>query len=94
MEETQVLDKSKSSLSVLPNKCSLKAKLNCKKEHNLNIRVFIDHSTVEVFVDNSICMSPRVYPILEDSYNISFTLKNSSKININKFSIWKMRSIW
>ncbi|GFP75845.1 glycoside hydrolase family 32 protein [Clostridium fungisolvens] len=94
MEETLLLDRSKSSLSDLPNKCSLKAKLSCKKEHNLNIRVFVDHSTVEVFADNSICMSTRVYPTLENSYNISFTLKNSSKLNVNKFSIWKMRSIW
>ncbi len=42
-------------------------------EENLKIRIFVDKSVVEVFVNDRIAASARVYPTLDDSISISVT---------------------
>ena len=43
-----------------------------KSNENLKLRVFIDKSIVEVFVNGKQCVATRVYPSREDSLGISF----------------------
>jgi beta-fructofuranosidase len=87
------IDRSKSSLSDYPHKSVLKTKMEVENGKKINIHAFVDHSTVEIFV-NGKCMSARVYPTLEDSCNMSIENKSKEKLKIVKFKVWKMRSIW
>ena len=88
------VDRTKSSLSMEPHKSVLKSLLKKDKGQIINIHVFVDHSIIEVFADNKICLSTRIYPTLESSSNVSLELNKGKKLNIQKLSMWKMNSIW
>ncbi|KUG00013.1 hypothetical protein AM588_10008990 [Phytophthora nicotianae] len=53
---------------------------------NLNFRLFVDVSTVEVFVNNRFALSARIYPCGEDSDGISLTA--SGKTTFEKVQVW------
>ena len=40
----------------------------------INIHVVADHSIIEVFADNKVCISTKTYPMLEKSKNVSIEL--------------------
>ena len=55
----------------------------------IDIRVFIDHSIVEVFVNRTEAFSFRVYPSLEQSKNLDLTV-SKGKATIKSLSAWKI----
>ena len=60
--------------------------------HNdtLDVRIFLDHSIMEVFVDNLVVMSNRVYPTREESNKIDLvTIKG--KAEIVSLDAWKLK---
>ena len=59
----------------------------------LRLRVFIDHSVVEVFANGKQCVAARVYPGREDSTGVSLRAQGSSGL-LKSLSAWKMRSIY
>jgi len=87
------VDRTKSSLSDEVHKSILVSSLKKEKGQMLNIRVFVDHSIIEVFADNNICISTRIYPTLESSNNVSIELNKGHQLNMKKLSLWKMLSI-
>jgi beta-fructofuranosidase len=88
------IDRTKSSLAKEPHKSTLKADLKKLNDEILNIRVFVDHSVIEVFADSKVCISTRVYPTLESSENVSIEINQGESLNLKKVSCWKMNSIW
>ena len=44
----------------------------------LRLRVFIDHSVVEVFANNRQCLTVRTYPSREDSQQVSFRARGGT----------------
>ena len=59
----------------------------------LELRVFIDKSVVEVFVNGKQCVAARVYPDREDSLGISFRSQGVDS-KLVSLSTWQMKSIW
>ena len=59
----------------------------------LRLRVFIDHSVVEVFANNRQCLTVRTYPSREDSQQVSFRARGGSA-TLKQLTAWKMKSIW
>lgn len=59
----------------------------------LRLHVFIDKSIVEVFVNDTVCLSARVYPSREDSVGVSLRSlgKNSRLLSLDA---WHMRCIY
>lgn len=55
----------------------------------IDIRVFIDHSIVEVFVNRTEAFSFRVYPSLSQSKNVDLTV-SKGKATIQSFKAWKV----
>ncbi|WP_026881749.1 glycoside hydrolase family 32 protein [Clostridium akagii] len=88
------VDRSKSSISEQVHKTILKSPLKKEVGQLLSIRVFVDHSIIEVFADSEICLSTRIYPTLENSENVSLELNKGNELNIQELSLWKMKSIW
>jgi beta-fructofuranosidase len=69
------------------------APLFLKENDNLQLRVFIDRSVVEVFVNGKQCVALRVYPGRKDSVGIS--LKSQGKDSVLKsLDAWQMRNIY
>lgn len=59
----------------------------------LKLRIFIDKSVVEVFVNGRQYLCERVYPGLESSKGISFLARGSGAV-VKSFDAWQMKSIW
>jgi beta-fructofuranosidase len=64
------------------------ADLNLKDGEDLVLRIFIDRSVMEVFINKRLCLTHRVYPTLDD--NKVFIYSRNGAINVKKFSAWKM----
>ena len=59
----------------------------------LRLRVFIDRSVVEVFVNGKQCLAVRVYPGREDSLGLSLRAQGSAA-TLKRLDAWQMRSVW
>ena len=59
----------------------------------LQLRVFIDRSVVEVFVNGRQCLAVRVYPGRDDSLGVSLRAQGSAA-TLKRLDAWQMRSIW
>ena len=59
----------------------------------LKLRVFIDRSVVEVFVNGRQCVAVRVYPGREDSVGVSLRSQGCDA-QLHSLDAWQMRSIW
>jgi beta-fructofuranosidase len=60
---------------------------------NVEFRIFLDKSVLEIFVGESQCISVRVYPELSDSNGVSFFAHGNDAeiINLKK---WEMKNIY
>jgi beta-fructofuranosidase len=63
------------------------------RPNNLTLRVFIDRSVIELFADERICITSRVYPTQPDSTGLSLFAEKGSA-TIRRLSVWSMKSIW
>jgi len=59
----------------------------------LTLRVFLDRSVVEVFVNGRQCVAVRVYPGLEDSVGVSLRSQGSDAV-LKSLDAWQMKSIY
>jgi beta-fructofuranosidase len=59
----------------------------------LKLRVFIDRSVVEVFVDGKHYLAMRVYPNRRDSLGVSVRAQGQDAL-LSKLAAWQMKSIW
>jgi beta-fructofuranosidase len=57
----------------------------------INLRLFLDHSVLEVFIDQLTVFSCRVYPTLEESQLIDF-ITQIGKTEIVELNAWKMKN--
>ncbi len=57
------------------------------------LRVFLDRSVVEVFVNETEYLAIRVYPGRTDSLGVSLRAQGRDAV-LNKLDAWPMRSIW
>jgi beta-fructofuranosidase len=59
----------------------------------LRLRVFIDRSVVEVFVNDEVYLAQRVYPGRPDSLGVSLRAQGQDAL-LKELRAWQMRSIW
>jgi beta-fructofuranosidase len=59
----------------------------------LRLRVFIDHSIVEVFANGRQCLTIRAYPEREDSSGVS-AFARGGVAKLVSLDAWQMRSVW
>ncbi len=69
------------------------APVHIAPDEPLQLRVFIDRSVVEVFVNGRQCVATRVYPGREDSLGVSLRSQGTST-TVNRLDAWQMRSVW
>ena len=88
------IDSSYSSL--LPNVLSRApetAQIYIGQEEPLKLRVFIDRSVVEVFVNGKQCIAVRVYPGREDSVGVSLRSQGKDAV-LKSLDAWQMKNIY
>ena len=59
----------------------------------LKLRVFVDKSVVEVFVNGKQCVAMRVYPGLADSVGVSLRSQGRDAV-LKSLDAWQMKSIY
>ena len=59
----------------------------------LALRVFLDRSVVEVFVNGRQCVAVRVYPGREDSVGVSLRSQGTDAV-LKSLDAWQMKSIY
>ncbi len=59
----------------------------------LKLRVFVDRSVVEVFVNEKLYLAMRVYPNRKDSVGVSLRAQGQDAV-LKKLDAWQMNSIW
>lgn len=59
----------------------------------VRLRVFIDRSIVEVFINDTQCLTLRAYPQREDSRGVSLFARGK-EAQLLSLDAWQMRSIW
>ncbi len=62
-------------------------------DHNdtIKVNVFLDHSTIEVFLDQLVVFSARVYPDLPSSNLVDLVVK-AGQVTINRLDCWTLKS--
>ncbi|MCZ6633595.1 MAG: GH32 C-terminal domain-containing protein, partial [bacterium] len=64
-----------------------------EEDEPLKLRVFVDRSVVEVFVNGRQCVAVRVYPGREDSVGVS--LRSQGKdTELKSLDAWQMKNIY
>lgn len=61
-------------------------------ENNLMAHVYIDHSTIECYLNNKKMITSRAYPTLRDSDHVS--LIGDGDIKIKSLSVYTLKPIW
>jgi len=82
--------------SVLPDAISRgpeTAPVVLDEAETLTLRVFIDRSVVEVFVNGKQCVAVRVYPGLQDSVGVSLRSQGRDSL-LKSLDAWQMKSIY
>jgi beta-fructofuranosidase len=64
-----------------------------EKDETVQLRVFVDKSVVEVFVNGKQCVAQRVYPGLEDSRGVSLRAQGRDA-QLLSLDAWQMRNIY
>ena len=64
-----------------------------RKREPLRLRVFVDRSVVEVFVNAKLYLAMRVYPGRADSVSVSLRAQGQGAV-LKRLDAWRMRSIW
>ena len=85
-----------SSSSILPNVMSRPpetANVPLGENEPLELRVFLDRSVVEVFVNGKQCVAIRVYPGRDDSVGVSLRAQGQPAV-LTSLDTWQMNSIY
>lgn len=59
----------------------------------LRLRLFLDRSVLELFIDDRIAATQRLYPTRTDSDGLKF-LVEKGEVHIVRLSLWTLKPIW
>lgn len=82
--------------SILPDALSRApetAPVYLEPDENLSLRIFIDKSIVEVFVNGKQCVATRVYPARDDSIQVSLEARGNA-MRLISLDAWQLKSIY
>lgn len=62
-------------------------------EKSLKLHIFVDRSVIEVFANNRVCLTRRVYPKNENALGVAlFSIGRSALVK--RVDVWEMETIW
>lgn len=84
-----VVDTLRSSLSSEVYPGQFEIPLDLPSSGKVNLRVYLDRSMLEVFIDDRAAITARVYPTREDSTGITLFARRRS-VRVNRLDLWEM----
>ncbi len=89
-----VIERDASSLRPGVERTACAAPVALSPGEPLKLHVFLDHSVIEVFVnDGRTCLASRVYPLRPDSLGVGLFAQEGS-VALNALDIWALDAIW
>jgi beta-fructofuranosidase len=88
------IDTTRSSLAAGVERGVSVAPLELDPDEGLRLHVFLDRSVLEVFANDRVCLTSRIYPSRPDSGRVHVTAAGSSTARLRKLTAWRMKSIW
>ncbi|WP_219835719.1 glycoside hydrolase family 32 protein [Paenibacillus sp. R14(2021)] len=82
------IDRSRSSLSPLPHSTPISGNYETT-DGRLKLNIFVDHSTVEAFCNETMCLSARVYPTLAHSTGV-LLYGEPAHSPLIQFDLWEL----
>lgn len=80
-----------SSLDPECSKTSFSAHLNLTLGKPLKLHIFLDWSVIEIFANDTICLTSRVYPTRADSIGVKLFSEGGNAL-IKSLDSWEMKS--
>jgi beta-fructofuranosidase len=59
----------------------------------LTLHIFVDRSIIEVFANNRVCATTRVYPTRRDSLGVAVFAEGGAAL-VNSIDAWRLATIW
>ncbi len=87
-----VVDRSRASLDPEANREPHVAVLDLAEGEALDLRVFVDHSVVEVFANGRAYIASRVYPTRADSLGVALVADGRAEMPL--LEAWELKPIW
>ncbi len=88
-----VIDRERASLDPGTVRDVRSAPLRLTPDGLLALHVFLDGSVIEVFANDQLCLTSRVYPTLTDSRGVR-PFVNVGSAELRSLDVWDMLSIW
>jgi beta-fructofuranosidase len=87
------IDREHSSLDAAVHREPCGTLLKLADGESVQLRVFIDHSVVEVYANDRMCLTTRVYPSRADSLGVELFARGGLA-ELRQLDAWEMGSIW
>jgi beta-fructofuranosidase len=91
-DQRLVVDRSRSSLDPDTTREVYSAPLPLRTGQNLSLRVYLDRSVIEVYTNDSACLTSRVYPTRADSLGVALWT-SGGRVRVASLDAWTMASI-
>jgi beta-fructofuranosidase len=86
------IDCNQSSMSPDVQRGVHKAQLVLPTHETLRLHIFLDRSVIEIFVNDRLSMTSRIYPTLESSHRVRLFSKGIG-VTVKSLDIWRMNDI-
>lgn len=86
------VDLTHSSLSDQVGRGCYGGELALSPDEPLVLDLFLDRSVIEVYANERVCLSCRVYPTLPESRGVA--LWGTGQVQVRSLDVWEMNSIW
>jgi len=93
LEKRLAVNREHSSLDPATHRDTFAAPLGSAADEKLTLHIFLDRSVVEVFANDQICLTSRIYPARSDSLGLDLWVQDGSA-RLRSLDVWEMRSIY
>jgi beta-fructofuranosidase len=69
------------------------APLSLAEGEALKLHIFYDRSVIEIFANDRVCLTSRIYPTRDDTLGLSL-FANGADTRLSSMDIWQIDSIW
>lgn len=88
-----VIDGSHSSIDAETQRDIQRGVLRLAPHETLKLHIFLDQSVIEVFANEYVCLTSRVYPSRPDSVQVRL-FAHGGRVTLLSLDVWEMNSIW
>jgi len=88
-----IVDRTRSSLDLGVDHNSHAAPLTLEPGEPLRLHIFLDHSVLEIFANERVSITSRIYPTRRDSVGVALVAEGADA-QLQALDAWQMHSVW